>query len=106
MSLTRTLSRAVGLPALVLAASAGLATAGPTAQAGDGTVHYWITCQSATQYGNLHAQNPIRTLDLQNQVGYNGNSDPSGWSMVLRYGAPDPAWGYVLTSCIAPDPRY
>lgn len=100
------LSRTLGLPVLALAASAALATAAAPASAGDGTVHYWITCQTATQYGNLHAQDPIRVLNLYDEVGYNGNSDPSGWSMVLRYPAPDPKWGYVLTSCIAPDPRY
>jgi hypothetical protein len=101
------LSRTLGLPVLALAASAALATAAGPADAGDGdgTVHYWITCVDATQYGNLHAQDPIRTLYQTNEVGYNGNSD-SGWSMVLRYPAPDPKWGWVLSSCIAPDPRY
>jgi hypothetical protein len=25
---------------------------------------------------------------------------------VLRYPAPDPKWGYVLSTCIERDPRY
>jgi hypothetical protein len=101
----RTAGRAVGLPALALAACAALTTGASPAAADDGTVHYWITCQTATQYGNLHAQDPIRVLTYHMQVGYNGNSS-SGWSMVLRYPAPDPKWGYVLSSCIERDPRY
>lgn len=53
--------------------------------------------QTATQYGNLHAQDPIRVLTYHEQVGYNGNSNSSsGWSMVLRYPAPDPKWGYAV----------
>jgi hypothetical protein len=95
---------AIGLAAASLTGIA-VGVAGP-ASAGDGTVHYWTTCDTTTQYGNLHAVNPIRVLPLHREVGYNGNSDPSGWSMVLAYGAADPAWGYVLTSCIARDPRY
>lgn len=105
MRVPRTAARALGLPVLALAASAALATGATPAAADDGTVHYWITCQTATQYGNLHAQDPIRVLTYHEQVGYNGNSS-SGWSMVLRYPAPDPKWGYVLSSCIARDPRY
>lgn len=97
--------RPLGLPALVLAASAALATGASPAGADDGTVHYWITCQTASQYGNLHAQDYIRTLNYHDQVGYNGNS-ASGWSMVLRYPAADPKWGYVLSTCIERDPRY
>jgi hypothetical protein len=97
--------RLLSVPALVVAASAALATGAGPAGAADGTVHYWITCQTATQYGNLHAQDPIRVLTFHQEVGYNGNS-ASGWSMVLRYPAPDPKWGYVLSTCIERDPRY
>jgi hypothetical protein len=96
------LPRLLGAAAAAIAATAVLT--GP-AVADDGTVHYWITCQTATQYGNLHAQDPIRVLNYHDQVGYNGNS-ASGWSMVLRYPAPDPKWGYVLSGCIERDPRY
>jgi hypothetical protein len=94
---------AVGLTAASLTCLAGGVSA--PAFAGAGTVHYWTICQTTTQYGNLHAQNPIRVLPLHREVGYNGNS-ADGWSMVLAYGAPDPDWGYVLSSCIQPDPRY
>ncbi len=97
--------RARGLSAAAVAAVSAVGIATTPAQAADGTVHYWITCQTATQYGNLHAQDPIRVLNYHEQVGYNGNSS-SGWSMVLRYPAPDPKWGYVLSSCIERDPRY
>ncbi len=94
---------AIGLAA----ASIGLLTGGlaAPASAGAGTVHYWTICETTSQYANLHAQDLIRVLPLHREVGYNGNS-ASGWSMVLAYGAPDPDWGYVLSSCIAPDPRY
>lgn len=97
--------RRLRVAAVAVAAGAALVSGASPAAADDGTVHYWITCQTATQYGNLHAQDPIRVLTHQMQVGYNGNS-ASGWSMVLRYPAPDPKWGYVLSSCIARDPRY
>lgn len=97
--------RIYSLSAVAAAALSAVTVAASPAHADDGTVHYWITCQTATQYGNLHAQNPIRVLNYHEEVGYNGNSE-SGWSMVLRYPAPDPKWGYVLSSCIERDPRY
>jgi hypothetical protein len=102
------------MPGIRKAAALGVAAASLTcvavglatpASAGAGTVHYWTICETTTQYGNLHAQDPIRVLPLHREVGYNGNS-ASGWSMVLAYGAADPGWGYVLSSCIERDPRY
>lgn len=102
-------TRIAGIGAATLAAgviSAGIGTTAAHADAG--TVHYWTTCSSTSQYANLHAQDYIRTLPQAREIGYNGNSDPSGWSMVETYNAGDglQEWGYVLTSCIAPDPRY
>ena len=97
--------KAAGI-ALTAASLSCLAGAiGSPASAGAGTIHYWTICQTTTQYANLHAQDPIRVLPYHREVGYNGNS-ASGWSMVLAYGAPDPDWGYVLSSCIERDPRY
>ncbi len=95
---------AIGLAAASLALTTGL-TAPASADGGAGTVHYWTICETTSQYANLHAQDLIRVLPLHREVGYNGNN-ASGWSMVLAYGAPDPDWGYVLSSCIERDPRY
>ena len=99
------LSRA--LPVSVLAAAAlaaSVASAGPAAADSD-AVHYWVTCQTATQFGNLHGQDPIRVLAYHNQVGYSGYSK-DGWMSVMRYGASDPRWGFVLARCLERDPRY
>jgi hypothetical protein len=100
VSLSRTLGAAVAV-----AAALTVTTAASPAAAGSDAVHYWVTCQTATQYGNLHAKDPIRTLEYHNQVGYSGFSQ-DGWMSVMRYGASDPRWGFVLARCLERDPRY